>query len=233
MSKLKSNSFEIVAEARSTFGKAAIRRLRRLEDKIPGVVYGAKQDPMSITMQHNKIKLALANEAFYSRILTLDVDGNKEKVVLKGVQRHPFEPKILHVDFFRISANEKLTMNIPLHFIGADKAPGVKADGEVSHLMNEVEIRCLPADLPEFIEVDISNLNMNEAIHLSELKLPAGVEVLALTYGPEHDQAVVNIHPPRAEEEIPTEAAVAPSEVPTTEQGPEPSEAEAVEAKKE
>ncbi len=209
-----SNQFELAIELRQEIGKASARRMRRLDNRVPGIVYGAGKESTPIMVDFFNLSNALKNEAFYSHILTLKLDGKEEKVVLKDLQRHPYKPVILHVDFQRISATEKLYMTVPLHFKGEDIAPGVKIDGGVvSHLMNEVEIRCLPADLPEYIEVDASNLGMDETIHLSELKLPKGVEIVALTHGKEADQAVVSIHKPHIAAE-PEELAVPSPEVP-------------------
>lgn len=192
-----SDLYELNAESRLTSGKAESRRIRRLENKVPAIVYGGEKDPSMITLDQNKLGHALENEGFYSHILTLNIAGQKEKVVLKALHRHPSRPKIMHADFLRVSAKTKITMQVPLHFIGADVAPGVKDhDGVVAHVKSEVEIRCLPDNLPEFIEVDLSQLNLGESIHLSELKLPKGVEIPALIHGKEADQPVANIHKP-------------------------------------
>lgn len=205
-------TFEIEAQTRTEHGKAVSRRLRRLENKIPGVVYGADKDPVSLTLDHNKVIKALENEAFYSQILSLKVDGKAEKVVLRDLQRHPYKPKVLHMDFQRISMKDKITMQVPLHFMGEDVAPGVKQGGGIiSHLETSVEISCLPADLPEFIEVDVSKLELDNSIHLSDIKAGKGVEFVALSH--ENDLPVVSIHLPRAAKE--EEAAV--EEPPETE----------------
>lgn len=218
--------FELSAETRSEIGKGANRRLRQLASKVPGIIYGAGKQPTPISVSHNSLMNALKNEAFYSHILTLDVDGKSEKVVLKDLHRHPYKPQLIHVDFLRISATEKLYMNVPLHFKGEDVAPGVKiGGGVVSHLMNEIEIRCLPADLPEFIEVDVSNLELNASIHLSELKVPKGVEIVALSHGKEHDQSVVSIHRPHVSTEPEAPAAPVSAEVPVVAKGKAASEA--------
>lgn len=205
--------FEIEAHVRHDIGKGASRRLRR-EEKVPGVVYGGGKEPSSLVLEHKIIAKSLENEAFYSHILVLKTGSDSERVILKDVQRHPFKPRIMHVDFQRVRADEKLHMHIPLHFVGADKAPGVKdAGGLVSHLMTDVEISCLPDNLPEYIELDISNMQLNQILHLSDIKLPKGVELVALAHG--DDKGVVSVHIPRVEEEpaIPEEAP-APSEVP-------------------
>ncbi len=206
--------FEVEANVRHVKGKGASRRLRR-EEKVPGVVYGGGKDAISLTLEHSKISKALSNEAFYSHILVLKTGTESEKVILKDVQRHPYKPRIAHVDFQRVRADVKLTMNVPLHFVGGDKAPGVKEGGLISHIVSDVEISCFPDDLPENIELDISNMALNQILHLSDITLPKGVELVALTHG--DDKGIVSIHLPRAEEEIPTEAPVA-SEVPAIEQ---------------
>lgn len=202
------NLFEVHAQARTDEGKGASRRLRRT-GKVPAVVYGADKAPESISVDHNQFIRHLAEEAFYAHILTLVIDGKKSQVVLKDLQRHPAnDNKIVHADFLRVDAKHAMTMTVQLHFTGEEKAPGVKAGGLVSHVMTEVEISCLPKDLPEFIEVDVSNLGMDETVHLTDLKLPKGVSLTALSHGQEehlqegersvYDQPVASIHKPRA-----------------------------------
>lgn len=195
--------FKLTATTRKDVGKGASRRLRRRET-VPAIVYGAGKEPTPISVEHNALMLALQNEAFYSHILTLNLDGNEEKVILRDLQRHPYRPRLLHMDLQRISATEKFTMRVPLHFMGGAMAPGVKQGGGlISHLMTEIEIRCLPADLPEFIEADLSKLELNQALHLSELVLPKGVEILDLVHG--EDKPVATVYIPRAtSEEAPT-----------------------------
>lgn len=215
-----SAQIEINASVRETHGKAAARRMRREEGLIPAVVYGAGKAPVSLTLNHNEIIKALENEAFYSQILNLKIEGQKtkQKVVLKAVQRHVYKPKVEHLDFFRVSAKEKLTMNVPVHFLNAETCKGVKEQGGVViHAMNEVEISCLPADLPEFIEIDLADLELNHSVHLSELKLPEGVEVVALTHGEDHDLAVVSIQMPKVVEDEPEEVEAAAEEGDATE----------------
>ncbi len=208
----QNNKFEIEAVVRHEIGKGASRRLRHAK-KVPGVIYGGGKEPVSLTIEHNKMAKALENEAFYSHILTLKTGTDSERVILKDVQRHPYKPIVMHVDFQRVRADEKLHMHVPLHFIGADKAQGVKDGGLVSHIETDLEIACLPDNLPEFIEVDISGMTLNDILHISDLKLPKGVESLALAQ--EDDKPIVSIHMPRIEEEpIATEAPVAPAEVP-------------------
>lgn len=221
--------FELEAAVRHEMGKGASRRLRR-DEKVPGVVYGGGKDAVPLTFEHKHVAKALENESFYSRILHLRTGSDSERVILKDVQRHPFKPRIAHVDFQRVRSDEKLHMHIPLHFTNADKAPGAKAGGLISHIMSDVEVSCLPDDLPEYIEIDIAEMELNQIIHLSDIKLPKGVEIIALTH--DDDKPVVSIHMPRVEEEPveePTEAPVAPGEVPALEQK---TEAELAEEKK-
>lgn len=213
---MKNQSFELEASVRSDIGKGASRRLRREHQLIPAIIYGGKKDVMTIHLPQKEVFRALENEAFYSHILDLKVDGKKEKVVLKDMQRHPFKPIIQHMDFLRVSAKDKITMQVPLHFLNEDIAPGVKvAGGVVAHYMSDVEIKCLPKDLPEFIEVDLAEAEMDTVIHLSELKIPEGVELTALSHGTDsdNDQPVVSIHKPKRVVEE-TEEAPTASEVP-------------------
>jgi large subunit ribosomal protein L25 len=199
-------SFELVAEFRETQGKGASRRLRH-EGKVPAILYGGHSEARALTLSHQKLLIMLDNERFYSTILSLKVGDQTQAAILKDVQRHPFKNAIVHIDFQRVEDNQKIRINVPLHFVGAAVSPGVKSQGGmVSHMRNDVEVSCLPKDLPEFIEVDLSGLSINESIHLSQLKLPAGVELLALA---KEDAAVVAIHSPRAEE--PEAAAATPA----------------------
>jgi large subunit ribosomal protein L25 len=199
-------SFELVAEFRETQGKGASRRLRH-EGKVPAILYGGHADARTLTLSHQKLLIMLDNERFYSTILSLKVGDQTQAAILKDVQRHPFKNAIVHVDFQRVEENEKIRISIPLHFTGAAVSPGVKSQGGiVSHMRTETEVSCLPKDLPEFIEVDISGLSLNESIHLSQLKVPEGVTLVDLV---KDDAAVVAIHSPRAEEPEPTAAAAA------------------------
>ena len=196
-------SFELVAEFRETQGKGASRRLRH-QGKVPAILYGGHTAARSLTLSHQKLLIMLDNERFYSTILSLKVGDQTQQAILKDVQRHPYKNAIVHIDFQRVEENEKIRISIPLHFTGAAVSPGVKTQGGiVSHMRNDVEVSCLPKDLPEFVEVDISGLSLNESIHLSQLKLPEGVSLIDLA---KEDSAVVAIHSPRAEE---PEAAVA------------------------
>src|ERR1700728_3340077 len=206
-------SFELVAEFRETHGKGASRRLRH-EGKVPAILYGGHLEARALTLSHQKLALMLDNERFYSTILSLKVGDQNQAAILKDVQRHPFKNAILHIDFQRVEENEKIRIAIPLHFKGAAVSPGVKSQGGiVSHMRNEVEASCLPKDLPEFIEVDMSGLSLNESIHLSQLPVPPGAQLLDL---PREDSPVAAIHSPRAEDPEPTaaaaEGAAAPAE---------------------
>jgi len=199
-------SFELVAEFRETQGKGASRRLRH-DGKVPAILYGGHADARTLTLNHQKLLIMLDNERFYSTILSLKVGDQTQAAILKDVQRHPFKNRIVHVDFQRVEENEKIRISIPLHFTGAAVSPGVKSQGGiVSHMRNETEVTCLPKDLPEFIEVDISGLSLNESIHLSQLKIPDGVTLVELA---KDDVAIVAIHSPRAEEPEPTAVAAA------------------------
>jgi len=215
-----SKTLQLEATTRTDMGKAASRRLRHA-DKIPAIVYGADKAPQLITLDQKKVMKALENENFFTQILTLKIEGKTEQVILKDLQRHVCKPKILHMDLQRIKATEKVTMNIPLHFVGEDTAPGIKQGGVLSRAVSEVEVRCLPADLPTFIEVDIAKMELNDVIHLSDLKLSKGIELLALAQGEEYDQPVVTLHMARIAEEAPveeeavTEEEAAPTEEPT------------------
>ena len=184
-----STGFEFNVQVRDTTGKAHTRRMRH-QGLVPGVIYGADKAVQLITWQHDTILHALAEESFHSHILAIKLDnGQTESVVLKDVQRHVFKPKIMHVDFLRVSATEKLTMHVPLHFIGEDECAGVASGAMIlSKQMTDLEIKCLPANLPEFIEVDISGLTPGHPVHMSEIKLPKGVE-LSHELDEEHDQS--------------------------------------------
>ena len=199
-------SFELVAEFRETQGKGASRRLRH-EGKVPAILYGGHSEARKLSLSHQKLLIMLDNERFYSTILNLKVGEETQAAILKDVQRHPYKNAIVHIDFQRVEDNQKIRMSIPLHFTGAAVSPGVKTQGGiVSHMRSEGEVSCLPKDLPEFIEVDLSGLSLNESIHLSQLKVGEGVELLALA---KEDTAVVAIHSPRAEEAEPAAAAAA------------------------
>jgi len=182
---------EIKVQRREDEGKGASRRLRHA-GVIPAIVYGGDLKPVSIQLDHEEVWLAQQNEWFYSSILDLSLNGDVQKVLLRDMQRHPFKQLIMHIDFQRVNENEKLHIAVPLHFVNEDKSPaGKAAEVVVTHELNEVQVSCLPKDLPEFIEVDLSALEVGNVLHLSDIKLPAGVEIPELKQGKEHDVAVV------------------------------------------
>ncbi|HBD13488.1 MAG TPA: 50S ribosomal protein L25 [Porticoccaceae bacterium] len=189
------------AKARNEVGKGASRRLRRLAQEIPGIVYGGQQAPEIIALAENELHHALENEAFYSHIITLNTDGKSQDVILKDVQRHPAKPVILHVDFMRVSKTQKLTTRVPLHFINEESCVGVKLEGGIiAHSMTDLEIECLPGDLPEYIEVDMEQLSVGDNLHISDLSLPQGVESVALQHGEDHDLPVAAVNKKKGEE---------------------------------
>jgi large subunit ribosomal protein L25 len=182
---------EVNAMKRDAQGTGASRRLRRA-GRVPGIVYGGGSSAQAVDLNHKELYFGLKNEAFHSSVLTLNIDGAKEPVLLRDFQMHPYKPLVLHIDFQRVDANQKIHMKVPLHFVNSEIAPGVKlAGGVVSHLITEAEVQCLPAVLPEFIEVDLSKLEAGQTIHLSDLPLPVGVEFASLSRG--EDQGVANI----------------------------------------
>ena len=171
--------FELIAQSRTLQGTSASRRLRRAS-KVPGIVYGGEAAPQTIEVDHNGLLLKLKKEAFHSSIITLVIDGKKEPVLLRNTQMHAYKPLVMHVDFQRVDATHELHIKVPLHFTNEEIAPGVKLNGGlVNHVMTEVDVHCLPKDLPEFIEVDLAALNVGDSIHLSQLKLPNGVKLVA------------------------------------------------------
>src|SRR5688572_19123324 len=192
----------ITATGRKDEGKGASRRLRR-SGQVPAIVYGAHQEPQSVQVEHNHLWLISQNEWFYSAILDLSVDGKVQKVLLRDMQRHPFKQQILHLDFLRVSENEALRAKVPLHFVNQETSPAGKTAGVVvTHELNEVEVSCLPKDLPEFIEVDLAKLALGDILHMSDLVLPKGVTLPALAHaGKEHDLAIVIAKHARVEAE--------------------------------
>ncbi len=191
-----SADFNIIAESRTDVGKGASRRLRHT-GKVPGIIYGSGKDPVAFTVVHDDLMHHLENEAFYSHILTVTVDGKVQKAVLKDLQRHPAKPKILHVDFLRVSDKDIINMQVPMHFINEELSVGVKEGGLVSHLLSTIEITCKASDLPEYLQIDLTNLDVGASLHLSDIDLPKGVQITALTHGTDHDLPVVSIHAPK------------------------------------
>ncbi len=202
------DQFELNASPRSEKGRSAIRRLRDA-GLVPVVVYGGGGEAVHLSVQSRELARHLEHEAFYSHILNLNVGGKKERVILRDLQRHPSKPRILHLDLFRISEDQEIKVHVPLHFTGEDECVGVKQEGGViNHLQTDVEVSCLPKNLPEFIEVDISQLGLGHSLHLSDIKMPDDVNIVALMYGEESDGAIVSVFRPRIieEEEVAPEA---------------------------
>jgi len=187
-----SSVFEFVAESRGQSGKNAAKRARRAGN-VPAVIYGGHGEPQMLLINHNEVIKHLAHEAVYSHVLDITVDGRTEKAVLKGVQRHPAKFQVLHMDFLRVTMSEALKVHVPLHFINEQVSVGGKKGGIVAHAMIDVEVICLPAALPDYIEVDLKNLDIGDSAHLSDIVLPAGVEIVALAQGPEHDHPVASM----------------------------------------
>ena len=218
-------AIEISARKRETQGTGPARRMRRV-GRVPGVLYGGDQNPVNLELDHKDLYLNLRNEKFHASILTLDLGGAKEQVLLRSVSMHPFRPQVQHVDFQRVLKDKKLHMKVPLHFVNAEKSPGVKEQGGVvNHVLNELDIVCLPADLPEFIEVDLGNLAVGKSLHVRELALPKGVE-LSMHKGADPVVATVVV-PQLITEEEEAAAVVSAADVPTTEQAAPLKEGEA------
>jgi len=186
------DTFTVDAVSRTDEGKGASRRLRRA-GKFPAVIYGGDKAPQSITLEHNYMLRHVEHEAFFSHILDINVDGKTEKAILKDIQWHNYKPAIVHMDFLRVDASSVIKVQVPVHVLGEDVCPGAKAGGVVSHQMNSVEVTCPASKLPEFIEADVSALNVGESLHLSDLKLPEGVSLVELSHGAEHDLPVVTV----------------------------------------
>jgi len=187
-----SNVFEFVAENRDLSGKIAARADRR-KGNVPAVVYGGEAAPQSIVLDHNEVIKHLEHEAVYSHVLDLKIDGKTEKAILKGIQRHPAKAQIMHIDFMRVDETQALKVHVPLHFINEDTCLGVKAGGVVTHSRVDVEISCLPALLPEYIEVDLAEINIGESVHLTDIKVPEGVDILVLAQEGDHDLVVAQV----------------------------------------
>jgi large subunit ribosomal protein L25 len=188
-----SDKFDLIAEIREDQGKGASRRLRR-QNKVPAIIYGAGRPPRQLAFDHNRVLQQLESESFYSSILNIKVGDKSQAAIVKDIQRHPAKRLIMHMDFQRIVEDEKIKMNVPIHYLNTEDAAGVKeGGGSVSQLVNDVEVSCLPKDLPEYFEVDIEALELNEMFHLSDIKLPEGVEIPELQQGPEHDRPIVSI----------------------------------------
>ncbi|MDH4039034.1 MAG: 50S ribosomal protein L25/general stress protein Ctc [Gammaproteobacteria bacterium] len=193
-----SDQFELQAEVREDLGKGASRRLRRLADLVPAIIYGGDKDPQPLTLVRKDLEKALENEAFYSHVLTINIGKESQKAILKDLQRHPARESVMHADFLRVEAGKPIKVHVPIHFINEARAHGVKTQGGiVQHQETDIEVQCLPKDIPEYIEVDMLNVAIGDIIHLSDITLPEGVTSVALALGEDHDLAVASIIAPR------------------------------------
>lgn len=220
---------KVTATTRSAQGTSASRRLRRA-DKVPGIIYGGKVQPTAIEVEHNPLFHALRKEKFHASILEMDLDGKSERVLLRDFQMHPYKPQVLHIDFQRVAEDEAIHMRVPLHFVGEENSPAVKLNAAIiSHVLSQVDVACLPRDLPEFIEVDLSGIKSTDVLKVSDLKMPAGVK--PVLRGKENP-VVVTVSVPGAQAEEDTSAAPTPAaEVPATAQKAPPAAAPAGAAK--
>jgi len=193
-----SQKLTLDAEPREDLGKSASRRHRRLEKLVPAIIYGGKKDPQPLTVIEKDFEKALQNEAFFSQVIEIKVDGASEKAVLKDLQRHPAKNRIIHADFLRIDDKVQIKMNIPIHFMNEEKCYGVKMEGGlVQHQATDIEVQCLPGDIPEFISVDMEDVKIGEIVHLSDISLPEGVVSVALALGEDYDLAVASVIAPK------------------------------------
>jgi len=203
------NTFTINAETRGDLGKGASRRLRHA-GKFPAVIYGGEPKPESLTLDHSEILKIIDEESFYTSILDIVIDGKASKAVVKDIQRHPYKPKVTHMDFQRVSEDQIIHMLVPIHFLGGDIAPGVKTGGQLTHIMSAIDVACKAKDIPEYIELDVSAMDVGDTLHISDLTLPEGVTSVELSHGEDHDQPVVAIQKSRgmkADEDEATEEA--------------------------
>ena len=215
-----SDMFELSAELREDKGKGASRRLRRLADQVPAIIYGGNIDPQPLALVRKDLEKALENEAFFSHVLTIKVGGDVQKAILKDLQRHPARNRVMHADFLRVDENTAVKVNVPIHFINEAKAHGVKMEGGiVQHQVTDIEVSCLPGDIPEYVEVDMIDVRVGDIIHLSDIQLPEGVTSVALALGEDHDLAVASIIAPRGATEAGADALEAADE--GAEQAPE------------
>ena len=195
--------FELNAELRTDKGKGASRRLRRNADMIPAILYGAGKDPQSLTLAHKDIHKACESEAFFSNIITINAGGDTQQAIIKDLQRHPAKDRIMHADFLRIQMDQAITVEVPLHFLNEDICLGVRqGGGNISHNMTSIEISCLPGNLPEYIEVDIVDLDLGDSLHMSDLKLAETLTIPSLMQGADHDHVVVSVNAPKRVEEL-------------------------------
>ena len=221
-----SDDFDLIADIREDQGKGASRRLRH-KGLVPAIIYGAGRPPRALVFDHNRVIQQLENERFYSTVLNIKVGEKSQAAILKDVQRHPSKPQVMHLDFQRIVEDEEIKMLVPIHFLGEDVAPGVKrGGGKPQHMMTEVEVVCLPRHLPEYLEIDVSELELDEMLKLSDIRLPEGVSIPALAQGEEADRAVVSIHIIKEVVIEEPEEGEEPGEVPVAGEEPEEPAAE-------
>ena len=195
---MSADQFALNCSVRADSGKGASRRLRRLDNAIPAILYGGNKDPMALTIAHDDILHATENEAFFSHIITLNIGKEKEKAVVKALQRHPAKRLIMHADFLRVDEKQAITMKVPLHFINEDKCVGVKlGSGSIRKTLNELEISCLPNNLPQYIEVDMLEVEVGQTLHISDIALPEGVTSVALSHGEDSDLSIAQVQAPR------------------------------------
>ncbi|MEQ6918409.1 50S ribosomal protein L25/general stress protein Ctc [Halomonas aquatica] len=188
------SDYTLNASVRNDLGKGASRRLRRANEQVPAIIYGGEQAPQPIAVDKTSFYKALEDEAFFSSLINLQVDGKSQQVVVRDLQRHPFKPLVTHADFLRVDATHEITLRVPLHVVGEDACKAIKdEDGELHLLTSDIEISCLPKDLPEYLEIDISDVELGTTLHLSDLKVPAGVTVVALSHGEDHDNAMLSV----------------------------------------
>ena len=205
-----SDQFELTAELREDKGKGASRRLRRLAGQVPAIIYGGKEDPKPLTLVRKDFEKALENEAFFSHVLSINVGGTTEKAILKDLQRHPAKDVVMHADFLRVDDKVVIKVHVPIHFVNEDTCYGVKMEGGmVQHQVTDIEVSCLPADIPEYIEVDMAEVKSGEIVHLTDITLPEGVTSVALALGDDHDLAVASVIPPKGGSDADDEAEAA------------------------
>lgn len=220
-----SDNIQLTAEPRADSGKGASRRLRRT-GMVPAIVYGGNVDPVSVSLKHSDFIHELENEAIYTQLIDLKVGKTKAVVILRDLQRHPYKNRIMHADFYRVDSKKPIHVVVPVHTINAETCVGVKKDGGMLALQtSEIEVVCLPKDLPEYLEIDVANLHLGEILHLSDIKMPKGVEIVALTHGEDHDTGVISVLKMRAEE-VPDDAPEAPEDPDAPEASEEEGDAE-------
>ncbi|GAB3286386.1 50S ribosomal protein L25/general stress protein Ctc [Parahaliea aestuarii] len=203
-----SDQFAIDAEVREDLGKGASRRLRRHADLVPAIIYGGNKEPKPLTLVRKDLEKALENEAFFSHVLTINVGGSAEKAILKDLQRHPARNAVMHADFLRVDDKVAIKVHVPIHFLNEKSCHGVKIEGGmIQHQETDIEVLCLPTDIPEYIEVDMLNVKAGEIVHLSDVALPEGVSSVALALGEDHDLAIASVIPPKGGSDADDEAA--------------------------